>query len=170
MRTNADRKLLEDGIDGAAAAIFAAAVAFGLAKLAPQLGAAAVGVSMFAFAGCWAVLKRVPNERLLPLPAFQPAEFVGDLARDELILTLEQIYAPAEGPEPGDELLLDDILGALGPDSRVVRLFAQDGMPTPGQLKSSIDRHLQSRRTPPSAPDASNALSDALAELRRSLR
>jgi hypothetical protein len=43
-------------------------------------------------------------------------------------------------------------------------------MPTPGQLKSRIDRHRSQAAAPAGAPDASQALSDALAELRRSLR
>jgi len=47
--------------------------------------------------------------------------------------------------------VLDDILAALNPDSRVVRLFERDAIPT-----SPV-------------PDASQALHDALAELRRSL-
>jgi hypothetical protein len=41
-------------------------------------------------------------------------------------------------------------------------------MPTPGELSDRIDRHLE--REPAAAPDASQALHDALAELRRSLR
>ena len=64
-----------------------------------------------------------------------------------------------------DALLLDDILAEIGPDSRVVRLFDRDAMPTPAQLKARIDRHLEGER----APDASRALHEALAELRRSL-
>jgi len=67
-------------------------------------------------------------------------------------------------------LLLDDILAQLGPDSRVVRLFDPDAMPTPGQLKSRIDRHLEPAHGPPELPDAGQALHDALDELRRSIR
>ena len=63
--------------------------------------------------------------------------------------------------------VLDDILAELGPDSRVVRLFDRSAMPTPGQLQSRIDAH-QSRSTAPN--DASQQLSEALAQLRRSLR
>jgi hypothetical protein len=40
-------------------------------------------------------------------------------------------------------------------------------MPTPAQLKDRIDRHLDETDEP---PDASQALFEALAELRRSLR
>lgn len=73
-------------------------------------------------------------------------------------------------PEAAEPLVLDDILSQLGPDSRVVRLFDPAAMPTPGQLKGRIDDHL-GRGTAPAPPsDAAQALSDALAELRRSLR
>jgi hypothetical protein len=70
----------------------------------------------------------------------------------------------------GDPLVLDDILAKIGPDARVVRLFDRKAMPTPGQLKSRIDNHLGQASSPSSQPDAAKALSDALAELRRSLR
>jgi hypothetical protein len=64
---------------------------------------------------------------------------------------------------------LDDILAQLEPDSRVVRLFDPAAMPTPGQLKGRIDDHLHQGAGPPQS-DAAQALADALAELRRSLR
>ena len=57
-----------------------------------------------------------------------------------------------------DELVLDDVLEGAGPDARVIRLF---------------DPGLESERTArPNSPqpDASQALTEALAELRRSLR
>lgn len=53
------------------------------------------------------------------------------------------------------ELLLDDVLAAAGPDSRVVRLFDPAATPSDPPLLSA---------------DASQALYDAFAELRRSLR
>lgn len=134
------------------------------------------------------------------LTAFEPVEFVEseadellltDRVADELLLTEEDrlapgelvltdadrvsadilILTPADRLDPGqpEPLALDDILAELGPDSRVVRLFDPAAMPTPGQLKGRIDDHL--RQGAPSAhPDAAQALSDALAELRRSLR
>jgi hypothetical protein len=87
----------------------------------------------------------------------------------ELVLTHADRLdaAPAEaGLEP---LVLDDILTELGPDARVVRLFDRRAMPTPAQLRSRIDSHLD-QAAGTDALDASQALSDALAELRRSLR
>lgn len=160
---------LEDLIDGAAAAVLAASSAFALATLAPQAGVAAVFLSLPLFAACWAVLKRVPAEHRLPLAAFEAIQFDCSDELEELILSADQIIAPAHGVVTEDELILDDVLSALGPDSRVVRLFTPQ-LPTPGELKSTIDRHLQDRSSPPPIPDASRALSDALAELRQSLR
>ena len=88
-----------------------------------------------------------------------------DRIRDELLLT------DADRLEAGtDPLVLDDILTEMGPDSRVVRLFDRKAMPTPGQLKSRIDSHLDRAAQPTAPEDAAQALSDALAELRRSLR
>jgi hypothetical protein len=86
---------------------------------------------------------------------------------DELVLTQADRVEPAHS---GDPLVLNDILAELGPDSRVVRLFDRKTMPTPGQLKSRIDDHLGQGSAPAGASDASQALADALAELRRSLR
>lgn len=88
------------------------------------------------------------------------------LSADILILT------PADRLDPPvtEPLVLDDILAELGPDSRVVRLFDPAVMPTPGQLKGRIDDHLRQGAPPPAHADAAQALSDALAELRRSLR
>src|SRR5687767_2866973 len=60
--------------------------------------------------------------------------------------------------EAGEELVLDDALEVVRPDARVVRLF---------------DPALESRsaaRSGSAPPDAAQALTEALAELRRSLR
>ena len=88
---------------------------------------------------------------------------------DELVLTDEDRLEPG-AQVPDEMLVLDDILAEIGPDARVVRLFDRKAMPTPGQLKSRIDNHLEQDHVAARSPDASQALSDALAELRRSLR
>lgn len=95
----------------------------------------------------------------------------------ELLLTDADRLEPGEllltdrfQPARQETLVLDDILAELGPDSRVVRLFDRKAMPTPGQLKSRIDSHLERGSTPAAQADAAKALSEALAELRRSLR
>jgi hypothetical protein len=90
------------------------------------------------------------------------------LTTNELLLTDADRLGSAS--MRGDPLVLDDILAELGPDARVVRLFDRKAMPTPGQLKSQIDTHLSQASPSAGASDASQALSDALAELRRSLR
>lgn len=104
------------------------------------------------------------------LPAFEqpPIE-----AQDELVLTQADMLQPeliltdADRLPVEEPLELDDILAELTPDSRVVRLFDPAKMPTPGQLSSRIEAH-QARSN--AYPDASQQLSEALAELRRSLR
>jgi hypothetical protein len=98
-------------------------------------------------------------DRLQPLKAH-------DL--DELLLTDSHRVHPLERVAP-DELVLEDILAELGPESRVVRLFDPAAMPTPGQLNARIERHLGEESASTAPPDASQALYDALAELRRSL-
>jgi len=52
----------------------------------------------------------------------------------------------------------------------VVRLFDVSAMPSPGELKHRIDRHLDGPSPSSPPPDASQALHDALSELRRTLR
>jgi len=83
----------------------------------------------------------------------------------ELLLT--DVYEEQQS-DPGAALELDDVLSAIENDSRVVRLFDPAAMPTPSELKTRIDRHLDD--APAQSADASQALHEALAELRRSLR
>jgi hypothetical protein len=122
------------------------------------------------------VLKDIDEFRI---PEPQPADelFLTDadrlqpLASDELgelLLTDSDRLHPIEREAP-DELMLEDILAELGPESRVVRLFDPAAMPTPAQLNVRIERHLGEESAPTAPPDASQALYDALAELRRSL-
>ena len=151
---------LETAIDAAAAALFAAAVAYAassLSSIEPILAA------MIAFLPSFAILSQLDRgEQCFPLPAFEPADT--DVEADELLLSTEMIAPLAN--DDRDELILDDVLEQLRPDSRVVRLFDPRVMPTAGELHATIDRHL---RVSPSPPDASEALSEALAQLRRSL-
>lgn len=123
----------------------------------------------------------------LPLPSFaaEPLEEVvrelGFQPLEELLLTpdMERLraelheIAPEARPVPvaETELLLEDVLPRIRGESRVIQMFGH-AAPTPGELKSRIDRHLNGAgRVPPlpSQPDASQALYDALADLRRSL-
>jgi hypothetical protein len=135
--TGIDR--FEAAADGVAAAIYAASAALVLTWLGAT-AAYTIIASAVALAGCLYALRSITPERA----DFRLAEFavtaVEPAMLDELILT-EADFAP--GAQIGDPaLLLDDVLAQLGPDSRVVRLFDRDSMPTPGQLKARIDRHL----------------------------
>jgi len=147
-------------IDAAAAIMFAAAAAFaGGALLGPQM-AATGGVAGFGLALLFlrSVQPRAAGHRI---PAFEPVDWsaLGD--------PLEE---PFHGPE--EVLLLEDVL-AVPEDSRVVQLFPSQSLPSPGELKARIDAHLSGKS--PAAEvvqlpvDASAALRDALADLRRSL-
>lgn len=177
---------LEAGICLAASATFAGAVGFAAFVLLrasaaqPQLGIIAAVAAVIAFLASNLLIRGngASTSPFRPVP-FEVAEFepfeAHELSRNEetaapageLVLTeAERIGAqPRTAPEP---LVLDDVLAKLEPDSRVVRLFDRKAMPTPGQLQSRIDDHLGQRTS--AAADASQALSDALAELRRSLR
>ena len=145
---------IEAAVDAGAALAFAAAVTFAFRTvLSAQSFAAAGGLAAFAL--CLAGLRKIaPNASdAKASPTATPVA--------HLLAEADRSLAHAE-----DELVLDDILAALNPDSRVVRLFEPGTLPTPGQLRTRIDRHLNE----PPGNDASQALHDALAELRRSLR
>lgn len=131
------------------ASALAGAAGFAFLKLGPPdflPSGAAVGASL-AFLAAYAVLKRIGNEpTALPLSTFT---------------------APEIEPEPAPEaLLLDDVLGSIGPESRVVRIFAPDQMRTGGQSQARIDRHVVDARD----AAAADALHQALADIRKALR
>lgn len=158
---------IEKGVDGAASALFAGAAAYAVfvaTAAGPMRAAETAAVAVLAFALCLRALSAVTAEaRKLPVPVFDVRE-IDAIEPAELLLT--DPYLPA----PEEPLVLDDVLAEIGPDSRVVRLFDPAAMPTAGQLNERIERHL-GRGAPPAPPhDASQALHDALAELRRSLR
>lgn len=147
----------------AMAAGYAAWSAFAWRLVPLERGAAAGAIATLVWLMGFRLLEKIePEPRKLPVPVFDVRE-IDAVAPEELLLT--ERYEPAEEP-----LVLEDILGEIEPDSRVVRLFDPAAMPTPGQLNDRIQRHLV-RGAPPAPPqDASQALHDALAELRRSLR
>jgi hypothetical protein len=84
----------------------------------------------------------------------------------------------AEAESIDDEvLILDQRVEAEAAPRRVVSLFGGDEVPTPGELQRRIAAHLSAHPAPPVpgtaphvVPDASAALFEALAGLRRSLR
>jgi len=110
--------------------------------------------------------EEAPEELLLDT-VYQEPLLLDQLAEEEPLL-LEDVF------DDDHAMLLVDALQKAEPDSRVVQLFAHQPMPTPGQLKDRIDRHLAGTPRQPlpivPAPDASQALYAALNELKRSLR
>jgi len=158
---------LESAIDGIAAAILAAAAGYcGLALGLPPAGAAASAVLML-LAG-WKALGAIEaGSPSFSLDVFEVAPLPAADEAEELVLTDSDRLDHSPVP---DELVLDDVLARLEDFSRVVRLFDRSAMPTPGELKSRIDRHLDAPAPVSAPPDASQALHDALSELRRTLR
>lgn len=182
------------GFEAAAAVLFGGAVAYAswswLRVLTPEPWAYVAAAGVLAALLCFRAMRMVAaDRRRLPVPVFNVRDIEPEL--DELFLTdadrigsAELLLTEADRTNAGELLLteadrvsrptepleLDDILAELGPDSRVVRLFDPRTMPTAGQLKTRIDDHLGRGKPPVPLSDASQALSEALAELRRSLR
>lgn len=180
MKKTNDRGQLDWLVELMGAAAPAVAAAFAAARLAPVNGWPIEGAVLAGFGGmfvaAFAVMRAVPAEpRKLALPEFDPLAGLDDVLLldepleqlDELLLDRPLMEAEVEAVA---ELLLEDALLAPEPDSRVVQLFAPGRMPTAGQLRDRIDRHLADGDSGSRISDASDALSEALAELRRSLR
>ena len=183
---------IETGAAHGAAALLAGSVGFAAytvlaaAGIATPIGLAAAGAGALAYLPCSRLLAG-RRDRGFALSDFAPRPFEFPDLPEELLLTdrvePEELLL-TERLGNADELLLtdadrvdaplvlDDILAEMGPQSRVVRLFDRKAMasPSPGELQARIAYHLDdgAARTAPS--DASQALSAALAELRRSLR
>ena len=189
---------IETGVGCGASALFAAAAAYATYGLqltlgvTPELGVCAAGAGALAFLPCSRLLAAAgPRSARFDLPAFELRDFELSDAADELLLTdadrhhspAELVLTDADRLRPQDELvltdadrfdsseplLLDDILAEIGTNSRVIRLFDRRSMPTAGQLQSRIANHLDAASPVEAPADAAQALSDALAELRRSL-
>jgi hypothetical protein len=162
---------IENNVDRAASVLFGAAAGFAayewLSLSAPrwQATALAAAVALVLSFLCNRIARAIAvRNHIFSVRAFDVRE-LEPFEPDELTLTeADQLVSGTEEP-----LVLDDILAEIGPDSRVVRLFDRQTMPTPGELKSRVDDHLRGGSAP-AAPDASQALLDALAELRRALR
>ena len=140
----------------------------------PQLALFAAVAGVISCFICLRALKALAERGpQFAVPIFNVNELDG-FEMDELLLTErlpdELLLTDADRLDSAVPLELDDILARIGPDSRVVRLFDRKAMPTPGQLKTRIDSHLEQAAPSHAQPDASQALSDALAELRRSFR
>lgn len=178
---------IESTMDRAAAALFAAAVAYASFtalrwSLSALQASACAGLSAItAFLLCSRAMTLAAGApRSLPVPVFDVRE-LEPFGADELVLTEADRVGDelllTEADRVRDELLLteaDRVLPAEQPvaatESRVVQLFNRAAMPTPGELKSRVDDHLAEASARPAPSDASQALAAALAELRRSLR
>lgn len=160
---------IEWAMDVLAAAALAAATGFAALRLgaSPAAAAAVAGASLLvAFRLLRSVEAEIPD---FALEAFDLEPIPPTVPVDELLLTDSDRFDPLEPSIGDDELVLDDVLADLGDDSRVVRLFDPSAMPTAGELRVRIERHLDGSRDAAALPDASRALIDALTELRRSL-
>lgn len=175
-----DRGRLDWLVEMAGAVAPALAVAFAAFKLAP-LNGWAMPIAMLiggggAFAAAFVTMRVIPGEtRHLSLREFDAVILEDELLLDQPSLSmLDELLLDQplveEASRKVAELLLDDALQAPAAGSRVVQLFADGRMPSAGQLKSRIDRHLADSGKVAPVADASDALSEALAELRRSLR
>jgi hypothetical protein len=181
---------IETNSERAASALFGGAVGYALYA---GVGASGVGQAVMyaAAAGVGAallsgrILKLVGRaEAHFPIPVFDVREYdafasdellLTETVEDELLLTDkvcdELLLTDSDRLSPSSDVLeLDQVLAEIGPDSRVVRLFDRKAMPTAGELKSRIDDHLGQGSAAAAPSDAAQALSDALAELKRSLR
>ena len=174
---------IEKLFDRMAAAVFGAAVAATVAMLfkgslaLPQLAIFGATGGLLACFITIRLLRSVrPEPQRFRAPEFALPELYFDDC-DELLLTeqvelvlteADVLRLPAKSSE--DELVLDDILAKLGENSRVVRLFDPAATPTPGQLNARIEHHLRQESAPAAPEDASQALFDALTQLRASLR
>ena len=177
---------VETCTEAAAAALFGGSVAYavyswlGAGVSQVQLAACASSAGLVAFILCAGAMRMVVQQKPdLPVSIFNVRDISFEdidelvltnadrLNSDELLLTETDRL---KGQVHDDPLVLDDILAEIGPEARVVRLFDRKAMPTPGQLKSRIDSHLGQGSSTAAPSDASQALSEALAELRRSLR
>jgi hypothetical protein len=153
------------------------AAGFAALKVAPSFAfpgpAAMTAGGLACFSLGMAAMRAVrPVSPVLELVEFaiEPIQ-VDVLLLDEILeepLLLDEVYGDGA-------LLLDDPLVEPDQAARVVQLFAAPPLPTPGQIKERIDRHLAGapRRTPaeasPPQPDATDALYAALNDLKRSL-
>ncbi len=176
------RERIEKAVDIGAATALAAAVAFSLYSFCPALSVGHTSISLTLACGLVAFLlsfrslrglgSKAPDFELrlfeLPQLSFDEPDELLLTQQVELLLTDADRVKPPRSTE--EELVLNDILAKLGPQSRVVRLFDPAAMPTPAQLNDRIERHLRGSTRQSFPADASEALYQALNELRRSLR
>jgi hypothetical protein len=175
---------IEKAVDRSASAVFGLACGYATSLwfvdelTRSMLGAATLAATAFAYFISVRTLGAVhPQLPRLKVPIFdvRDVESLGFAEaneaeeRDQVELLLTDPLEP-EGGSDEESLLLDDVLAEIGSSSRVVRLFDPSAMPSAGGLKSRIDDDLGSEISAAQSHDATKALHDALADLRRSLR
>lgn len=153
-----------------AAACLGGALAFSSWMFAATLPEAArSGVSAAAGLAGFALALRF-LDRFGVHPHARPAANGQSLEPSALLLRLQDVLAEASAADLGaGELLLDDPLPVAEPGSRVVQLFQPPVLPTAGELRARIDRHLDNRSNSDAPADHSDELFEALASLKRSL-
>lgn len=166
-------------LDWLAAGFPALCAAYAATTLGPLFDAPSLPTALGAFATLFIIAFLFMRSIEPPARQFSLPDWPGDEDRGEVLL-LDNVWqeisaAPdellldrplvEERSAELAELLLNDALSAPDPSSRVVQLFAPD------QLKQRVDRHLANAKLAghPARHDASDALHDALAELKRSL-
>ena len=157
---------LSRAVDLGSAGLFAGAAGYSAFLLAsPAAGFAAVAI---AFVGAHWTLGRIDGSPGFSLPAFGIGEI--EAVEEELLLTehAELLLTDVYTVEEEGELLLDDPLAAPSEDSRVIRLFDPRLLPTAGELREGIEKHLSQNGA--TYPDAAFELHEALAALKGSLR
>jgi hypothetical protein len=165
--------MIESGVDRGASALFAAACGYAAYiwfahHVAPvMLLAQTCASAAFAYLLSLRALSMVkPEPRRLPVPVF---DVRGVEPFEEAELRLIGCARSTVVEEDPDPLVLVDALPQPEMDSRVVRLFDTAAMP-PQVSDPSVELELGSEELPSQGGDASEALHEALAELRRSLR
>ena len=159
-------------MDGGAAALLALAIGIASSMLAVDPAAGFAAAALGGFAAFYRLRSIGAEECAFALTDFEPLA----APADELLLTEADRVQPGHERSGGEVLLLDRALLHVGEGARVVRLFEPSTTFTPGELQARIGRHFAdvrdaragSAETPPH--DASQALFEALAELKRSLR
>lgn len=156
---------IEKNVDRGASAVFGLACGFAAyAWFAAQAQGSVLAVetaaaSVLAYVLSFRILSSVqPQPRRMPVPVFDVRE-VEPMEPAELQLSEPTEARLPTAPEP---LLLEDELPQAEADSRVVRLFDPAAMPAATQADAQISAA--------QSADAAQALHDALAELRRSIR
>ena len=164
----ADR--IERATDASAALLLASAVAFAMHNFASDARLTALAV-LIAGSGAYDGLRRIRPTRTGFAMAFEAVPLALPEPVEELVLGEADApqMPPSDTSELAEAMLLDDALLPVSQDSRVVQLFGPRGPTAVVELMDRIERHF-GQAAEPEREDASEALLEALFDLRRSLR